>query len=393
MQLRQLTSLEIKKIEEEYKEIIKTIEVLKGILSSERKLWQVIKDELTEIKAKYGDKRRSEIIGKAQDLKIEDLIEDEQSAITLSHSGYIKRLPVDTYQKQRRGGKGVAGATMREEDFIERLYTASTHDYLLIFTSLGKVHWLKVYEIPEASRYAKGTALANVLKLGEGEKISAVLPVKEFNEKLSVLMATGQGLIKNTSLSAFDKPRAGGIIAITLSKGDKLVSALITDGKQDILLATRLGKSIRFQEKQVREVGRAGKGVRGIRLSKNDAVIGMEVVKEGKSLLTATEKGYGKRTFLTIYRRQGRGGKGILNIKTTAKNGLAVSIAAVGDEDEIIVITKEGKVIRQRVKEIKSTGRLAQGVRLIKMSEEDRLVSVVNVPKDEENSGDSEGKK
>jgi len=384
MQLRQLTNLEIKKIEEEYKELLKTIEVLKGILSSEKKLWQVIKDELAEIKVKYADARRTEIIGKAQDLKIEDLIEDEQAVITLSHAGYIKRLPADTYHKQRRGGKGVAGATMREEDFIERMYTASTHDYLLIFTSFGKVHWLKVYEIPEASRYAKGTALANVLKLGEGEQISAVMPVKEFNEKMAVLMATAQGLIKNTSLSAFDKPRAGGIIAITLSKGDALVSAEITDGKQDVLLATRQGKSIRFPEKQVREVGRAGKGVKGIRLGKGDAVIGMVLVEDAKSLLTATTKGYGKRTLLKAYRRQGRGGKGILNIKTTAKNGVAISITAVADADEIIAMTAEGKVIRQRVKEIKTTGRLAQGVRLIKMSEDDHLVSVVNVPKDEE---------
>ncbi|HEY5039608.1 MAG TPA: DNA gyrase C-terminal beta-propeller domain-containing protein, partial [bacterium] len=322
-------------------------------------------------------------IGKAEDIKVEDLIEEEQSVITVSHQAYIKRLPMDTYHKQRRGGKGIAGATMREEDFIERMYRASTHDFLLIFTTFGKVHWLKVYEIPEASRYAKGTALANVLKLSENEKISAVLPVKEFNEKYSVLLATGDGLIKNTTLSAFDKPRAGGIIAITLGKGDSLISAEITDGKQDLFLATKQGKSIRFSEKQVREVGRAGKGVRGIRLGKSDQVIGMEVVKEGKSLLTATEKGYGKRTKLAAYRKQGRGGKGILNIKTTAKNGLAVSIAAVGDDDEIIVMTASGKVIRQRVKEIKSTGRLAQGVRLIKMEDDDRLVSVVNVPKEE----------
>jgi DNA gyrase subunit A len=384
MQLRQLTNLEIKKIEEEYKEIIKTIEMLKGILSSEKKLWQVIKDELTEIRTKYADPRRSEIIGKAEDMKIEDLIEDESAVITISHAAYIKRMPVDTYQKQRRGGKGITGSTVKEEDFIERMFSASTHDYLLIFTNFGKVHWLKVYEIPEASRYAKGTALANVLKLGENEKISAVLPVKEFNDKNSILMATQQGLIKNTSLSAFDKPRAGGIIAITLGKGDTLVSAEITDGKQDVLLATKQGKSIRFPEKQVREVGRAGKGVKGIRLGKNDMVIGMEVVKEGKCLLTATEKGYGKRTKLTAYRRQGRGGKGILNIKTTAKNGLAISITSVGDEDEIIAMTASGKVIRQRVKEIKTTGRLAQGVRLIKMSDDDRLVAVVNVPKEEE---------
>jgi DNA gyrase subunit A len=365
---------------------LKTIEILKGILGSEKKLWQVIKDELSEIKTKFADPRRSEIIGKQEDLKVEDLIEDEQVVITLSHAGYVKRLPIDTYHKQKRGGKGVAGATMREEDFIERMYMASTHDYLLIFTSFGKVHWLKVYEIPEASRYAKGTALANVLKLGEGESISAVLAVKEFNEKLAVLMATEQGLIKNTPLVAFDKPRAGGIIAITLSKGDKLVSADITDGKQDMFLATRQGMSIRFQEKQVREVGRTGKGVKGCRLGKNDLVIGMVVVDDGKTLLTSTEKGYGKRTLMKQYRRQGRGGKGILNIKTTSKNGLAVGIAVVGDDDEIIVMTKEGKVIRQRVKEIKTTGRLAQGVRLIKMSDSDRLVAVVNVPKEEESA-------
>jgi DNA gyrase subunit A len=387
MQLRQLTNLEIKKIEEEYLEIIKTIERLKGILASEKKLWLVIKEELIDIRTRFGDARRTEIIGKAEDIKVEDLIEDEQVVITLSHAGYIKRLPADSYQKQRRGGKGVAGATVREEDFIERMYTASTHDYLLGFTNFGKVHWIKVYEIPESSRTAKGTALANILKLDEHEKISAVLPVKEFTEKLSVMMGTANGLIKKTLLTAFDKPRAGGIIAITLDKGDSLVSAHITDGKQDLFIATKQGKSIRFQEKQVREVGRAGKGVRGIKLGKGDLVIGMEIVRDSKSLLTSTEKGFGKRTKLSAYRRQGRGGKGILNIKTTSKNGLAVSIVVVGDEDEIIAMTASGKVIRQRVKEIKGTGRLAQGVRLIKMSDDDRLVSVVNVP-EETNEGE-----
>ncbi|HVM31896.1 MAG TPA: DNA gyrase subunit A [bacterium] len=387
MQLRQLTNLEIKKIEEEYLEIIKTIERLKGILASEKKLWQVIKEELLDIKTRFGDARRTEIIGKAEDIKVEDLIEDEQVVITVSHAGYIKRMPADTYQKQRRGGKGVAGATMREEDFIERMYTASTHDYLLNFTTFGKVHSIKVYEIPEASRYAKGTALANILKLDENEKISAVLPVKEFNEKLNVILGTANGLIKKTVLTAFDKPRSGGIIAITLDKGDKLVSAHITDGKRDLFLATKQGKSIRFHEKFVREVGRAGKGVRGIKLGKGDAVIGLEIVDTAKSLLTSTEKGFGKRTKLSAYRPQGRGGKGILNIKTTSKNGMAVSIAVVGDEDEIIAMTASGKVIRQRVKEIKGTGRLAQGVRLIKLSDDDRLVSVVNVPKEEENEG------
>ncbi len=389
MQLRQLTNLEIKKIEEEYLQLIKTIERLKGILASEKKLWQVIREELTAVRTKYADPRRTEITGHAKDIKVEDLIADEQVVITVSHAGYIKRLPVDTYQKQRRGGKGVTGSAARENDFIERLYTATTHEYLLIFTSLGKVHWLKVYEIPEASRYAKGTALASLTRLDEHEAISAVLAVKEFDDKHYVQLATENGLIKKTVLAAFDKPRTGGIIAITLDKGDKLIGALVTDGKEELILATRLGKSIRFHEKQVREVGRAGKGVRGIKLGKGDGVVGMEVVEEKMTFLTATEKGFGKRTKIAAYRRQSRGGKGILNIKTTAKNGPVVSVGKVADDDEIIVITAEGKVIRQRVKEIKVTGRLAQGVRLIKMSPEDRLVSVATVPKEEKEEGEA----
>jgi len=388
MQLRQLTNLEVKKIEEEYLQIIKTIERLKAILASEKKLWQVVREELAEIKNKYGDVRRTEIMGAAKDIKVEDLIENTQAVITVSHGGYVKRLPVDTYQKQRRGGKGVTGSSSREDDFIEQLYTATTHDYLLIFTTLGKVHWLKVYEIPEASRYAKGTALASLTKLDEHETISAILAVKEFDEKHYIQLATANGLIKKTVLSAFDKPRTGGIIAITLDKGDKLMGAMLTDGSAEIILATKLGKSIRFHEKQVREVGRAGKGVRGIKLGKGDGVVGMETVEEKTTFLTATERGFGKRTKITAYRRQSRGGKGILNIKTTAKNGPVVSVAKVVDDDEIIVITAEGKVIRQRVKEIKSTGRLAQGVRLIKMGPEDRLVSVALVPKEEKEEGE-----
>ena len=383
MQLRQLTGLEIKKIEEEYAQLLKTIEILKGILNSEKKLWQVITEELTEVREKYADARRSEITGAAQDLKIEDLIADENVVITVSHSGYIKRLPMDSYQKQRRGGKGVTGASAREEDFIQRMYSASTHDYLLMFTNMGRVHWLKVYEIPEASRYAKGAAMAGLLKITEHETISAVLAVKDFDPKRFVTMATAAGLVKKTTLQNFDKPRAGGILAITLDKGDALVTAEITDGKKELLLATRQGKSIRFAEKQVREVGRAGKGVRGMRLGKGDLVIGMEIVEDKSSLLTSTERGFGKRTKLSVYRRQSRGGKGILNIKTTAKNGQVVSVVSVADDDEIIAITASGKVIRQRVKEIKPTGRLAQGVRLIKLDADDRLTAVVTVPKEE----------
>jgi DNA gyrase subunit A len=388
MQLRQLTSLEIKRIEEEYAQLLKTIEMLKGILGSEKKLWQVIKDELLSIRERFADPRRSEITGAQQDLKIEDLIADENVVITVSHSGYIKRMPMDTYQKQRRGGKGVTGAQARDEDFIQRMYTASTHEFLMMFTNVGKVHWLKVYEVPEASRYAKGAALAGLLKMAEGEVITGILAVKDFDPKRWVVMATTMGLIKKTSLAHFDKPRAGGILAITLDKGDSLVTADVTDGKKDLLLATRQGKSIRFAEKQVREVGRAGKGVRGMRLGKGDTVVGMEVVADDRCLLTSTERGFGKRTKLGVYRKQSRGGKGILNIKTTAKNGLVVSVVSVAEDEEIIAITATGKVIRQRVKEIKPTGRLAQGVRLIKLDADDRLSSVVLVPREEDEGGD-----
>jgi DNA gyrase subunit A len=384
MQLRQLTNLEIKKIEDEYLEIIKLIERLKSILASEKKLWQVIKEELNQIQIQYADPRRTQIIGKEESLREEDLIKNETVIITRSHDGYVKRMPMDLYQKQRRGGRGITGAGIRESDFIETIFTASTHDVLLIFTNLGKVHWLRVYDIPESSRTAKGTSLANLIRQEEGEKISAVLPVKEFQGQQFVQMATAHGLIKKTALSAFEKPRSGGIVAITLEKSDSLISAEITNGKQDIFLATRTGKGIRFSEKQIREVGRAGKGVRGIRLDKNDQVVGMQVIIEGKTLMTATDRGYGKRTKLTAYRRQGRGGKGILNIKTTPKNGIVVSIITVLDEEEFIAMTAEGKVIRQQVKEIKTTGRMAQGVRLIKLEENDRLVSVVSVPRESE---------
>jgi DNA gyrase subunit A len=257
----------------------------------------------------------------------------------------------------------------------------------MMFTNTGKVHWLKVYEVPEASRYAKGAALAGLLKIAEGETITGILPVKDFDPKHFVIMATACGLVKKTSLQHFDKPRSGGILAITLDKGDALVTAEITDGKKDLLLATRQGKSIRFAEKQVREVGRAGKGVRGMRLGKGDAVVGMQVVADDRCLLTSTERGFGKRTKLGVYRRQSRGGKGILNIKTTAKNGQVVSVVSVADHEEIIAVTASGKVIRQRVKEIKPTGRLAQGVRLIKLDADDRLSSVVTVPQEEDEGG------
>lgn len=384
MQLRQLTSLELKKIEEEYKELLKTIERLKGILESEKKLWELIRAELLEIKQKYADERRTKIIQAAQDLAVEDLIQEQQVVITLTHKGYIKRLPMDTYQKQRRGGKGVAGAPAREEDFVERMLLASTHDTLLVFTDKGKAHGLKVYEIPEASRYARGTALASLLKLSEGERLAAVSPVSDFQEGRWVVLATAAGLVKKTELSEFEKPRAGGITALTLDRQDTVVSAEITDGKQDLFLATHKGFCIRFPEKQVRIVGRTGKGVRGIRLQKEDRVVGLEIVRESVSLLTVTERGFGKRTKLSAYRRQSRGGKGILNIKVTAKNGAVVGVVAVTDEDEIIAVTAAGKVIRQRAREIKVTGRLAQGVRLIKLEEKDHLVSVAVVPQEEE---------
>jgi DNA gyrase subunit A len=384
MQLQRLTNLEREKIDREYLELIKKIEYYKSVLASEKKILGIIKEELTEIKKQYMDERRTEIVGEVAELELEDLIAEEDMVITISHSGYIKRIPVSAYKRQRRGGSGVTGADLKEEDFIEHLFIASTLEYILFFTDKGRVHWLKVHEIPQASRISKGKAIINVLGISQDEKVSAFVPVKEFKEGSFVVLATSLGSIKKTSLSAFSHPRKGGIIAITLEKANELIQAKLTDGTKEIILATKLGKVIRFKEAQVRNMGRGAKGVRGIRIDKKDRVIAMEVVRPDSSLLTVTSKGFGKRTKLLQYRLQSRGGKGTINIKLTSRNGEAVGLKTVTDKDEFMLITEGGMIVRCPVKDVKTTGRNSQGVHIMKIGEKDRISSVVRVIAEEE---------
>jgi DNA gyrase subunit A len=379
MQLQRLTALERDKLEAEYLELIKKIQLYESILASEKKIEGIIKEELAELKQKYGDERLTEIAAEAEEIEIEDLIAEEDVVVTISHSGYLKRLPVSAYRKQKRGGKGVTGAEVKEEDFIEHLFVASTKDYLLIFTDKGRVHWLKVYEIPQASRIAKGRAIINLLQMSSDEKISATIPVKEFSEDKFLVMVTKLGIIKKTSLSEYSNPRKAGIIGITLEKNDELIEVKLTDGKQELLLATRYGKAIRFPESQVRQMGRSARGVRAISLSKKDEVIAMEMAQKDGTVLTVTELGFAKRTPINQYRIQRRGGKGIINIKVTSKNGQAVRLKSVSDNDELMVITQNGMFLRCPVKDIRSTGRSAQGVRLIKLADKDRVSSVGHV--------------
>jgi len=384
MQLQRLTALERSKIDAEYLELIKRIELYKSILASEKKIEVIIKDELAQLKKKFGDERRTEIIGEAQEIEIEDLIAEEDMVITLSHNGYIKRLAVSSYRKQRRGGKGVTAMETREEDFVKHLFIASTKDHLLIFTNKGRVRWLKVYEIPIASRAAKGKAIVNLLQIGSDEIVSSVVAVKEFSDDKNLMLCTKNGLIKKTKLSAFGNPRRGGIMAITLDKDDNLIETSLTDGRQDVLIATREGKSIRFKETQVRDMGRQAKGVRAIGLSKKDQVIGVEVLpaeikKMGMGLVTVTEGGFAKRTDFDEYRLQSRAGKGTINIKTTKKNGLVVGIKAVKDDDELMCVTQQGMTVRCSIKDVRSSGRNTQGVKFISLSKDDKVSSVAKV--------------
>jgi len=381
MKLQRLTQLEQEKLTQEYEEIIKRIAYYKSVLASEALVRQIIKDELGALKDSYTDDRRTQIIPEEADINIEDLIAQEEVAVTISHAGYIKRNPVSLYRAQRRGGKGKIGMGIKEEDFVETLFTASTHDYLLFFTDAGKVYWLKVHEIPEAGRAAKGKAMVNLLALAGDEKVTATLPVKEFRDDRYVVMATKQGVIKKTELSAYGNPRQGGIIALTLDDGDKLIGVEITDGQREILLGTRHGIVIRFKEEDVRPMGRTAHGVRGIMLDEGNEVIGMETITPDStaSILTVTEHGYGKRTLVTEYRIQGRAGRGIISVKVTEKNGHAVSFHQVRDGDEIMVITAEGKILRTKVDDVREIGRNAQGVRLIDMAETDRVVGVAKL--------------
>jgi DNA gyrase subunit A len=356
----------------------------KAILASEKKIEQIIKDELEELKKKYGDERGTDIVGEIEELEVEDLIAEEDVVVTISHGGYIKRLPVSAYRKQKRGGTGASGAEVKEEDFIEHLFVASTKDYLLIFTGKGQVHWLKVYEIPQASRTSKGKAIINLIQMEADSKISSTIPVKEFVSDRYLVMVTRQGKIKKTKLDAYGNPRKGGIIGITLDKGDELISVELTDGKQELLIGTRQGKAIRFTETKVRDMGRAARGVRGVSLAKKDEVIDMVIAKKDAAILTVTELGFAKRTTVEEYRLTSRGGKGVINIKVTDKNGEAVNLKTVSDKDELMVITQNGMFLRCAVKDIRETGRSAQGVRLIKLQDKDRVSCVAPVIAEEE---------
>ncbi|OGS03878.1 MAG: DNA gyrase subunit A [Elusimicrobia bacterium RIFOXYA2_FULL_47_53] len=386
MKLQQLTGLERKKIEDEYLEVIKTIGRLKAILADPKKVLGIIKEELAYLKEKYGDERRTKIVAQAIELDIEDLIQEEEVVVTLSHAGYIKRLPSTTYKAQRRGGKGVAGVTTREEDFIESLFVTNTHSSLLLFTNKGRVYWIRVYEIPEGGRAAKGKAIVNLVQLSSEEKITAAIPIRSFEEEKEsyLLMGTRMGTVKKTPLSEFANPRKGGIIAIGLDDGDVLIDVKHTDGKMQLVTATKEGLAIRFKEAEVRPIGRSGKGVRAIRLDDKDIVVGMETVTPKDVLLIATENGYGKRTDIEDYRVQARGGKGVINIKTTDRNGKVVGIKKANDGDELMLMTEKGMTIRQPVKDISIIGRNAQGVRLLRLDEADKLACIATVAKEEE---------
>ncbi len=384
MQLQRLTALERDKIDAEYAELLKKIEFCRAILASEKKVEGIIKTELEELKKKYGDERRTDIVGEVEELEVEDLIAEEDVVVTISHGGYIKRLPVSSYRKQKRGGKGVTGAELKEEDFIEHLFVASTKDYLLIFTGNGQVHWLKVYEIPQASRTSKGKAIINLVQMEPGAKISSTIPVKEFSSDKYLVMVTKLGQIKKTMLDAYGNPRKAGIIGISLEKNDELIGVEMTDGKQELLIGTRQGKAIRFSESKVRDMGRAAKGVRAISLGKKDEVIDLVVPKKDTAILTVTSLGFAKRTTVEEYRLTSRGGKGVINIKVTDKNGEAVNIKTVNDNDELMVITQNGIFLRCAVKDIRETGRSAQGVRLIKLQDKDRVSCVAPVIAEEE---------
>ncbi len=384
MQLQRLTALERDKIDAEYAELLKKIEICKAILASGKKVEAIIKEELENLKKKYGDERRTEIVGEVEELEVEDLIAEEDVVVTISHGGYIKRLPVSAYRKQKRGGKGTTGAEVKEEDFIEHLFVASTKEYLLIFTDKGQVHWLKVYEIPQAGRASKGKAIINLVQMEAGSKISSTIPVKEFSADKFLVMVTKQGKIKKTRLDAYSNPRKAGIIGITLEKGDELIGVELTDGKQELLIGTRLGKAVRFSEAKVRDMGRAASGVRAITLAKKEEVIDMVLAQKGTNILTVTELGFAKRTSVEEYRLTSRGGKGVINIKVTNKNGQAVSLKTVSDKDELMVITQNGMFLRCAVKDIRTTGRSTQGVHLIKLRDKDRVSCVAPVIAEEE---------
>jgi DNA gyrase subunit A len=379
MRLQRLTQLERHKIVEEHEQTLALIADLKGILASEPRLFGIIKGELTALKEEFGDERRTEILAETADLTIEDLLADEDMVVTITRSGYIKRTHVEAYRSQRRGGKGVTGMETKEEDIVEDLFVASTHSFLLFFTNKGRVHWLKVHEIPEGGRQAKGKAMANVLALAEGERVATCVPVRDFESGGYILFATKQGKVKKTELSAFSHSRAGGIVAITLEPGDEVMGARRTDGQREVLLSTKQGMIIRFPEDEVRPMGRTAAGVRGIDVEEGDQVIAAETVKEGVTVLTVTERGYGKRTPLDEYRLTGRAGKGIIDIKTAGRNGAVVGMLQVREGDDILVVTTKGKIIRVHADEVTSQGRNTMGVRIIDLDADDQVGNIAKV--------------
>ncbi len=396
LRLYRLTGLESDKIDAEYKELIKLISYLQSILDSDKKVMEMIKADLDELSEKYGDERRTEIVLSEGELEIEDLIADETALITISHRGYIKRVPVTTYRSQRRGGKGVAGMNTRDEDFVEHLFTASTHDYILFFTESGRVHWLKVYQIPPASRIAKGRAITNLLQISGDENIADMVRVRDFSPDQFIMLATSKGIIKKSSLLDYSRPRSGGIIAATVDSGDRIIEAILTNGSDELLLVTSGGKSIRFKETDVRPMGRTARGVKGIRLGKDDRVVVMEKVEEEYTLLVVSENGYGKRTDFDQYNAQKRGGGGVITMRTGARNGALVGAASVRAGDELMLISTDGQMIRMPVDQIRVIGRATKGVRLINLDQDDKLVSLAKVAEEEpevEESADKEEEK
>jgi DNA gyrase subunit A len=393
MRLQRLTGLERDKIIADYNETLALIAKLKGILADERKVLEIISAEMEEIRSKFGDERRTQFIEEQEEMTMEDLIVDEPTVVSVTYSGYIKRLPIDTYRAQKRGGKGVAGTAAKVEDFISDIFVASTHDNILCFTDEGRVYWLKVHKIPEAGRAARGKPIINLLNLSTHERVQAVLPVKEFLETDYVVLVTRKGTIKKTSLGAYARPMKKGIIALTIDEGDTLVDAKLTKGNQNILLVSKLGQSIMFDENDIRAMGRVARGVAGMRLDDGDEVVGMEILTPnapGAQILTVTEKGYGKRTPVEEYRVQGRGGSGVMTMRITDKNGPVMAVRQVNDADEIMIASNQGKIIRTRVSEISEVGRVAQGVRLIHLEEGEAVGAVAKIVEKEE-EGDGKG--
>ena len=383
MRLQRLTNLEQRKIVEEYEDTIKLINRLKALLASERLILNAIKEELLSIRDAFGDERKTEIAEAAPEIRVEDLIAEEDMVVTITHTGYIKRNPISLYRSQHRGGKGKMGINVKEEDFVEDLFIASTHDYILFFTDAGKIHWMKVHELPQAGRITRGKAIVNLLHLGPEEKATTILSLKDFAKGKFVTFMTKRGTIKKTALEAYSNPRSGGIIAIHLDDEDELISAKLTDGKQYLFIGTKMGKAIHFPENQIREMGRTAHGIRGIKISKDDEVVGMELVAPHTQILTVMEHGYGKRTQASEYRIQNRGGSGIFTVKRTQKTGDVIGIKTVLEEDELMLISNKGKIIRLRAVDIPVQGRSTQGVRLITLEEGERVVAVAKLAEKE----------